>query len=264
MNIDIDISALRDEFELRLKQEGINASSGYTFDEYFQEMMADNPPETISQLKKRVGGEFFRAKSAFNVITAASSNKTTAVNPIPSWYDDMCKTLISSLEDTMKGAWPQFDDTIRKSVQSHTALNEATISEVRKLNADLELIIDDLEASIRDSDRHVASLQEEIGQLSSRKETCIKYEVQINTYAQRVQELKNELAEKDKMINGLHAKLADATCTLPHTIHASEDASLYDDYFPDRENDLDDAPDLACISTDNNETSETGGSDSDE
>lgn len=188
-----DRNKLKNEYESQLIADGIgNSPKAKTFEEYEAGYESDPVPTCAKQLQGKIGGEFGRARAAFNILSKEST-PSTIERQKPIWFSNVEQRLFESTQKALDMLWNQVDSEIQMMAQSRSKIAEGNAERALQETKQLLEVIDELEVSLTNKDTEISNKRIEIRRLFEFEKEAIKLGTENRLLADRIKELELKL-----------------------------------------------------------------------
>ncbi|RAS63557.1 hypothetical protein DET48_111106 [Vibrio diazotrophicus] len=188
-----DRNKLKSEYESQLIADGIgNSPKAKTFEEYEAGYESDPVPTCAKQLQSKIGGEFGRARAAFNILSKEST-PSTIERQKPFWFSNLEQRLFESVQKATDNLWNQTDSEIQILAQSRSKIAEGHAEKAWQETKQLLEVINELEAQLSAKNDEISEKHAEIKRLFEYEKEAIKLSTENRILSERIEELEIRL-----------------------------------------------------------------------
>ncbi|ENS4969088.1 hypothetical protein ACE1GQ_001304 [Vibrio fluvialis] len=188
-----DINNLKKKYLSQLSSDGIgNSPKAKTFEDYAAGYESEPIPSCAKQLQNKVGGEFARARAAFNVLSEESA-PIVMERPKPTWFSNLEQQCFESTQKAMDYLWKQTDGEIQALAQSRSKIAEGNAEKALQETKQLLEVINELEALLSTKDAEASKKHAEIQRLFEFEKEAIRLSTENRILSERIDELEIRL-----------------------------------------------------------------------
>jgi Skp family chaperone for outer membrane proteins len=188
-----DLNNLKKKYLSQLASDGVgNSNKAKTFEDYVAGYESDPVPSCAKHLQNKVGGEFARARAAFNILSEESA-PIVIERPKPTWFSNLEQQCFESTQKAMDYLWKQTDGEIQALAQSRSKIAEGNAEKALQETKELLEVINELEVSLTNKDTEISNKRDEIKRLFEFEKEAIRLGTENRLLAERIKELELKL-----------------------------------------------------------------------
>jgi uncharacterized coiled-coil protein SlyX len=188
-----DLNNLKKKYLSQLASDGIgNSNKAKSFEDYAAGYESDPIPSCAKQLQSRVGGEFARARAAFNVLSEESAPPVIE-RPKPTWFSNLEQQCFESTQKAMDYLWKQTDGEIQALAQSRSKVAEGNAEKALQETKQLLEVINELEMSLTEKDTEISNRRNEMKLLFEFEKETIQLSTKNRFLEDRIKDLESKL-----------------------------------------------------------------------